>query len=38
MIRDGLLVISLVHALEKNAKPLKPLMEGGGGKGRRTHA
>ena len=36
IVRDGWLVISLVHVLSKNANHLKPLLEGGGGKGRGT--
>ena len=31
------LVITLVHVPSQNAKPLKPLLEGGGGKGRCTY-
>ena len=37
IIRDGWLVIMLVHMLAKNAKPLKPLLKGGGGNGRGTY-
>ena len=36
-VRNCWLVITLVHVLAKNAKPLKPLLEVGGGNGRGTY-
>ena len=37
IIRDGWLVTSFIHVPVNYAKPSKPLLEGGGGKGRSTY-